>query len=570
MKSIFTLAFICLTLTGCQNLTNVPTADTIAFNGRVYTVDPDRPWAEAFAIRDGVFIAVGSDRDVMAHKGADTHIIDLAAGMALPGFHDSHLHPLEGGYLAQNCDLGNASSVELLLNIIETCAESHERTWIVGNGFDLALFGPSGPDKALLDALAGDRIMYLEASDGHTAWVNSRALQLANITADTAVPEGGVIERRDGSREANGTLRETAMNLVGDLRPPRQLSESIDAMQLSIATMNATGITSIIDAWSSSHELKVYKHIDDSGELTLRVHNSITDEGPFEKDTGLALQQLLNKRAEFESPRIKANSVKLFVDGVLEGETASLLQPYLGLGHKGTLNHNREDLRDRVARYESMGLQIHMHTLGDGAAKAGLDALEYARAKNANNPLSQDLRHHLSHLQLVGEDDIGRFAPLNASANFTGVWAFPDTLVTSLNLPVLGQARVDAMYPIKAIADTGANVVFGSDWIYGELAPLSSIEVALTRQDPHDSSAVPGVTTNAIDLATAIKAYTLNGAWLMHQEDQTGTIEIGKRADVVVLEKNLFDVPATQISETKIQMTLFDGDIVYQNGNNGS
>ncbi|MEH6588656.1 MAG: amidohydrolase [Halioglobus sp.] len=570
MKTILTLAFFCIAVTACQNQANHPGADTIAFNGRVYTVNADQPWAEAFAVRDGVFVAVGSDQDVMAHRGADTQMIDLAAGMALPGFHDSHLHPLEGGYLARNCDLGNGSSIELVLSMIETCAESHDRPWILGNNLDLALFPPNGPDKALLDAIAGDRNIYIEGSDGHTVWVNSHALQQAGITADTADPEAGVIERREGSREASGTLRETAMALVGDLRPPRQLPESIDAMQSAIAMMNATGITSVIDAWSSSHELKVYKHIDDSGELTLRVHNSITDDGAFEKDTGQALQQLLINRADYESPRIKANSVKMFVDGVMEGETASLLQPYLGLGHKGTLNYNREDLWKRVARYESMGLQIHMHTLGDGAAKAGLDALEYAREKNTGNPLSQDLRHHLSHLQLVGEDDIARFAALNTSANFTGVWAFPDTWVTTLNLPVLGQERVDAMYPIKAIVDTGANVVFGSDWIYGELAPLSSIEVAITRQDPHDSSATPGATINAIDLATAIKSYTLNGAWLMHQEDLTGSIEVGKRADVVVLEKNLFDIPARQISETKIQMTLFDGDIVYQDGNSGS
>jgi predicted amidohydrolase YtcJ len=570
MKRSLILAAISLTILGCQNPPDVTPADTIAWNGKVYTVDENQPWAEAFAIRDGAFVAVGSNQDVLAYKGADTRMIDLASGMAVPGFHDSHLHPLEGGYQAQNCELDGAATVEMVLETISGCANAHDRPWILGTGLDLALFGQNGPDRAQLDAIAPSRIVFLEAADGHSVWVNSRALELGSITDSTPNPEAGVIERRAGSTQPNGTLRETAIGLVGDLRPPRELPRSITAMKTAIAMMNEAGITSIIDAWSSSHELAVYQHIDERSELSLRVSNAITDDGVFGKDTGAAFEQLLAQRAQYESPRIKANSIKLFVDGVMEGETASLLEPYLELGHKGMLNYSREELNTRVARYESLGLQIHMHALGDGAAMAGLDALEYSRAENADNPLSQDLRPHLAHLQLVGEDDIPRFAALNASANFTGVWAFPDTWVTTLNLPVLGQARVDAMYPIKAIVDTGANVVLGSDWIYGELEPLSSIEVVITRQDPHDSSAEPGATTNAIDLATAIRAYTLNGAWLMHQEDQTGSIEVGKRADVVVLEKNLFDIPATQISETKILMTLFDGDIVYQNGDNGT
>lgn len=279
--------------------------------------------------------------------------------------------------------------------------------------------------------------------------------------------------------------------------------------------------------------MKVYKAIDDDGGLSLRVRNSITDEGVFAKDTGNDFERVLNTRSQYESERISTGSIKMFVDGVLEGETASLVEPYLELGHTGFRNYSKEDLFSRVARYEAMGLQIHMHTMGDGAARAGLDAID-------------------------------RFAQLKVTANFTAAWTYPDKWVTELNLPVLGNARVDRMYPIASIVRAGGLVVGGSDWIYGPLNPLESIEVAITRQDPSDSAAPLGNVADAIDLETALKAYTVNAAWLMHREDSVGSIEVGKRADLVVLDRNLFEIPSTQISEAKVLFTIFDGEIVYR------
>jgi predicted amidohydrolase YtcJ len=335
-------------------------------------------------------------------------------------------------------------------------------------------------------------------------------------------------------------------------------------MRDALAAMHAVGITSFNDVWVGEPELQVYQAIERSGDLKMRIVNSIIDEGVFEKHVGADLERLLAARNDYASDLINNDSIKIMVDGVLEGETAALVEPYIGLDHSGVLNHSSEELRRRVQHYDAMGLRIHMHTIGDAAVRAGLDAIEYARQANAGNELSNDLRHTLSHLELVHPDDLFRFADLHVAASFTGAWAYPSTWVTELNLPVIGRERVDRIYPIGALHRAGAVVVGGSDWVYGPLDPLDSIEVAITRQDPDNAEGLVGNTRDSIDLATAIEAYTTNAAWVMHQEDKVGSIEVGKRADIVVLDRNLFEIPATEINEASVRFTLFDGEIVYR------
>jgi len=534
-------------------------------NGGIYTVDADRSWAEAAAVTGGKIIAVG-DNDVIARfSGVDTLTIDLTGSMALPGLHDAHIHPLEGGRLMRSCDLSNInSSADAVFEHIRQCAAENDDEWVIGLGLDLALFGQNGPDYAALNEIAMDRYFYIEGEDGHSALVNDLVLELAGFDSDTPDPVNGVIERRAGSNEPNGTVRESAVVIVGKFRPKASFSDERDAMLDAIKAMNAVGITSAVEAWAGELEMQLYKSLDDSGELTLRVVNSIIDEGVFEKHVGEDFERLLRIRDDYSSDLIRNNSIKIMVDGVLEGETAALVEPYLELGHSGVLNHTAEDLKTRVARYDRMGLQIHMHTIGDGAARAGLDAIEYAMQQNADNSASHDLRHHLSHLELIHEDDIARFAELNVSANFTAAWAHPNPWTMLLNLPVVGQDRVDRFYPIKSVQTAGGNIVGGSDWTYGPLDPMESIEVAITRQNVNDENAPVGNIDDAVDLQTAIEMYTVNAAWLMHQEERTGSIEPGKRADIVILDRNLFEIPSTEISQTKVRMTILDGQIVYR------
>ncbi len=566
MKLYSYLFFSCLLLlTACNGKAGVEPADIVLVNGGVYTVDAERRWAEAAAVRDGRIVLVGSNDSVKTYVGDSTEVIDLSGGMAIPGFHDTHTHPLEGGYLLRQCDLSkDGTSVDAVIQILRRCVSEIADEWVIGFGLDLALFDNNGPDKSLLDDIALDRLFFIIAADGHSVLVNSRVLELAGISSETPDPPDGVIERRAETGEPNGTMREAAYDLVDVLRPKRQLDESVDAMRDALAAMRAVGITSFNDVWAGELEFQVYQAIERSGDLTMRVVNSLIDEGVFQKHAGEEFERVLAARNEYASELINNDSIKIMVDGVLEGETAALVVPYVGLDHSGTLNHSSEELRQRVLRYDAMGLQIHMHTMGDGAARAALDAIEYAKKTNDGNALSNDLRHTLSHLALIDADDIGRFSALDVAANFTANWAYPDTWVTELNLPVLGQERVNRMYPMASMHKAGAVIVGGSDWIYGPIDPLDSIEVAVTRQDPDDANALVGNTAESIDLATAIDAYTRNAAWVMHQEDQTGSIDVGKRADIVVLDRNLFAIPATEINEASVLFTIFDGEIVYR------
>jgi predicted amidohydrolase YtcJ len=535
-------------------------ADLVLLNGGIYTVDATRSWAEAAAIRDGVFIAVGSNDEIRAFRGPDTRMIDLAGAMALPGFHDAHVHPMMGGYALLGCDLEGLDSVQSIVDKVTACnAEMGDEGWLEGHAFDLGLFGQDGPHKSLLDSIDSERPIVLWGADGHNAWANSRALELAKITAATPDPALGVIER-DPDGSPSGTLRETAQELVREAMPRGGLSDNFEALRAGVEHLNAFGITSFIDARVGEEDYVAYQALDQAGLLTARVITSLTWKSGFAKHAGEDFERVLEVRGLYASERARHDSVKIFLDGVLEGETAALIEPYVGMhGHRGELIVDPAELSAAVTRFDGMGLQVHMHAIGDRAARAGLDAIAAARA--ANGP--GDNRHHISHLQLVDVDDIERFAVLDTAANFQALWAWPDEWVTGLNLPVLGDERVQGMYPIASIAHAGGRIVGGSDWNVSSANPLDSIETAMRRQDPF---AEGGAVLNAgerVDLATMIDAYTINAAWLMRQEADLGSIEVGKRADLVVLDRNLFELRPSEINEARLVETLLDGATVW-------
>jgi predicted amidohydrolase YtcJ len=534
-------------------------ADIVLINGGIYTVDEKRSWVEAAAILDGVFIAVGSNSEIEALIGPATRTIDLSGNMAMPGFHDAHVHPTMGGYALLGCSLESEASVDAIIDKVTTCASQGGDGWLEGHAFDLGLFGQNGPDKVLLDAIDTERPIILWGSDGHSAWVNSRALELTGITAETADPPLGVIERNpDGS--PSGTMRETAQEMVRAMLPEPTHESNIEALGEGIRHLNSLGITSFIDAWVGQEDYLSYQAIDQAGQLTARVVTSLTYESGFAKHYGDEFDQVLAGRSTYESERLNHDSIKLFLDGVLEGETAALLEPYVGKHrHKGELIMSPEELDAAVTRFDAMGLQVHMHAIGDRAVRSGLDAIEAARKKNGES----DNRHHISHLQMIHIDDIERFAGLNTAANFQALWAEPDDWIMELNLPVLGEERVQGMYPIASVEKAGGRIVAGSDWNVSTANPLPAIEVAVRRQDPREDAGPVLNEHERVSLSTMIDAYTINGAWLMHQKDKTGSIEVGKQADLVILDRQLFEIPVTEISDTRVLLTLLDGKVIY-------
>ena len=554
-----------LLLAACEQAPQENPADIVLLNGGIYTVDAERRWAEAAAIRHGEIIAVGTNSSIQPLIGDTTEVFDLQGRMAMPGIHDSHVHPLEGGYEQVHCNVWDADNVDLLIGALMACDKKHDGEWFNAVGLDLGMFGLTGPDKSLLDGIATGKYIFVDASDGHAALVNDKVLDLIGYDANTPDPNDGVIERREGSREPNGTIREVARDRVDKLRPPRSLAVSTAAMRNAVKLMNSYGITSVYDVWIGEHEMQVYQSLVNANELTVRVLGGIIDEGVFEKHTGDDFERVLRNRRNYESEYISYNSVKFMVDGVFEGETGAVLEPYNSVDHRGVLNYTPAKLRERVARFYDLGMQLHFHTIGDRAAREALDALEYARDRGSEEHKS--IRHTLSHLALISPEDLPRFAELNAGASFTMGWANTDEWTMNLEIPAIGRERVARLYPIRSVHEANGIVLGGSDWNYGDLDPLLSIETGITRDNPFSPSS-PAVFEvfgdEKVDLATMIDAYTINGAWQTHSEHLSGSIEPGKRADLVVFDRNLFVIDASEISEAVVDLTIFDGQIVYR------
>ncbi|MDP5069739.1 MAG: amidohydrolase [Congregibacter sp.] len=536
-------------------------ASIVALNGGIYTVDDTRPWVQALAVNDGSIVGLGTNEEMQSWIGPQTRVIDLTGKMLLPAFHDAHVHPISSGRTMLGCALDNEDSIDSLLATFAACAQNTDELWVQGLDFNLGLFPGGNPHKALLDKILPDRPAYLIAADGHSSWVNSRALQIAGVDASTPNPPKGVIERDSVTGEPTGTLRESAQYLVSKLLPKPSLDENMAALRVALAHMHSMGITSFIDAAVGESAWQTYHALDELGELQARVTTSLTYGAFSESEDDASFDAVLARRQDYASPRLRTDAIKLFMDGVLEGETAALLSPYLGSpGGVGELNFSQDDLQRNVSRFVEMGLQIHMHAIGDRAVRAGLDAIEAAQTQHGKT----DVRPHIAHLQLVHPDDLPRFKALGVSANFQALWAYPDEYITQINLPAVGPERVERMYPIGSLARAGARIVGGSDWSVSSVNPLPAIEVAVLRQDPLGHK--PGVLNakEAVDLASMIVAYTRNAAYLMHQEDSTGMIAVGMRADLITLDRNLFEIPREDISEARVLLTLFDGEPVYE------
>lgn len=544
----------------------IPAADLVLRNGAVYTMDAQRSWAEAVAVRGGRIVYVGSDSGIQPFVGPGTEVVDLAGRMVLPGFHDSHAHPISGGITLAECDLSDSTTRAGVLALIRWCAEAHpDRPWVRGRGWALPLFPAANPRRELLDSLVPDRPAYLRAADGHSAWVNSRALALAGITKETPDPPDGRIERDPRTGEPSGTLREGATHLVSRLLPDRTTAEREVALKLALLLANRDGITSLYDASVDTTDLVTYQAVIAEDSLTARVIAALEVDpvaGPAQA-AGLA-----RLRERFKSARLHPLAAKIFADGVLESGTAALLQPYLGRGgDSGHSDYTPASLDSLAIALDRAGFQIHVHAIGDRAIRMTLDALEAARRANG----SRDARPMMAHIELIEPEDIPRFRELGVIADFQPLWAYADDYVTRLTEPQLGPARSRWLYPIGSVARNGAVIVGGSDWPVSSLAPLDAIQVAVTRRAPDAVAGPAWIPQEVVDLPTILAAYTINGAYAFGQEAETGSLEAGKAADLIVLDRNLFEIPAEQIHEVKVVRTILEGKTIWnaERGNGG-
>ncbi|MFI7453406.1 amidohydrolase [Nonomuraea sp. NPDC049714] len=532
--------------------------DILFRGGRVFTATDG--FAEAVLVRDGTIAAVGAERE-LARLTAAYDIVDLDGGLLVPGFTDAHLHPVQAGLERARCDLSELYGLGDYLDAVHAYAEANPgKEWIDGGGWDMTAFPGGLPRREQLDFL--DRPVYLIQRDHHAAWVNSRALELAGITRDTPDPADGRIER-DADGAPSGVLHEGAMDLVG-LLTPRPTAEDLDAALADAERhLLSLGITGWQDAIVGSYagsddQLPTYLSAARSGRLRARVVGALW----WDRTRGLEqIDSLVARRASAEGlDRFAATSVKIMQDGITENFTAATLEPYCRCGGTGLSYVDPAKLKEYVAELDRLGFQVHFHAIGERAVREALDSFEGTDPAN---------RHHIAHLQIIEPSDVPRFAALGVTANLQPLWATHHAQMDELTLPFLGEPRSSWQYPFADLLAHGTSFCAGSDWPVSTADPLQAMHVAVNRTEPGSSvhadyptARTPFLPEQRIDLATAMTAYTAGSAWI--NRSPAGVIEPGRPADLVVLDRDPFALPAAEIWTTGVRMTFIDGVPVHE------
>jgi predicted amidohydrolase YtcJ len=488
-------------------------------------------------------------------------VIDLEGRLVLPSFVDAHAHPSHAVDYFENISLYQLTSIEQYRRkILDYIAEHPDQQFYRGNGWDNTLFPLHGPEKGILDEIIADKPLVLISYDYHSMWVNTAMLALSGITRQTPNPDGGVIEKDSNTGEPSGTLRETAMKLVEAVMPDFSMEDKVNTLISYQKMAFAAGVTMVHDAMLDEDTLTGYKALAASGSMEMNFRGSISIEP--DKPMREQIEMLLDQRANNSHSKFQTNTAKLFVDGVVEGGTAYLLEPYSNhSGYYGELIWEPGQLNEVCAALDKEQVQVHMHVIGDGAVRIALDALEFALQQNGK----RDARHLLTHLQLVTPRDIARFKQLGVVGVPNPFWFKVDDYYSALALPYLGKERADQQYPMRSFIDAGVRMASASDFpVTIPFDPLIGIELGVTRS-PH------GTVTDRIllpqeraSLEQMISSFTINGAYANFLENETGTLEVGKQADFIVLDQNLFEIPATEIANTKIQNTYLQGEQVFR------
>jgi predicted amidohydrolase YtcJ len=542
-------------------------ADLVFTGGPVFTANTVRSRAGAVAVRGGRIVAVGHDLDDLV--GPATEVVDLRGRMLVPGFQDAHVHPVWGGLDMLRCDLSGCGSAGEYLETLASYAADHpDDEWVLGGGWSMSAFPGGTPTAAELDRVVPDRPAFLPNRDGHGAWVNSAALRLAGIDRDTPDPADGRIER-DAQGNPTGTLHEGAMTLVNRLLPAEPPGRLVEALLEGQRYLHSFGITAWQDAivgpyGDAGDPGPAYLSAAADGRLTARVVGAIW----WDRTAGVEqIESLVERRERYRGRRFAATSVKIMQDGVAENFTASMLEPYCdGDGHptdnSGISFVDPEILNEAVPRLDALGFQVHFHAIGDRAVRQCLDAVERAASQNGRN----DNRHHIAHLQVVHPEDVPRFRDLGVTANMQSLWATLEPQMVELTLPFLGERRAAWQYPFGDLQRAGATLAAGSDWSVSSPNPLAAIHTAVNRTAApgfEEGDYEPFLPEQALDLATSLTAYTAGSSWVNHLDETTGTIEVGKYADLAVLDRDPFAGPADEIGATRVLQTFVEGERVY-------
>jgi predicted amidohydrolase YtcJ len=539
-------------------------ADLVISGGRIWTGGTDhQPSVDAIAIRDGRIVAVGREPELRTHISPRTERISIGDGVLLPAFQDAHCHPLWGGLTTLECDLSEGRTPEHWLSMIADYAADHpELPVISGEGWSPYPFTDGLPHRRLLDELVPDRPVVVGSFDGHSTWCNSAALRLAGIDAGTVDPPRGRIER-DAKGEPIGVFHEAARALVERIKPAPTDATLREALRRGQAYLHSLGISAWLDAIVDPGDERTYLSLADAGELTGRVSFALR----WDADRGLEqIDELKDRRRDLESRRgglLRPIAVKLFADGVIESSTAALLDPYADLSATdprscGASVYETRELRRICTAVDAAGFEVQAHAIGDRAVRDVLDALDAARSANG----VRDSRHAIAHLELVDEADIPRFAALDVIADCQPLWAVHDETDQIVGRR-LDTSRLERRYPFGRLRDADAALAMGSDWNVSTADPLQIMHVAVTRTPPRSTGIPPlGEPGERLTLDEALRAYTLGSARVLRLERDSGTIAVGKAADLVMLADDPFR-PGTDLLDCTVNMTLVAGRPVY-------
>jgi hypothetical protein len=532
-----------------------PAATLILINGKVWTVNPAQPRAEAIACLGSRIVAVGTNAEIRKWVGTSTTTIDLRGRLVVPGFNDAHVHFLSGGQNLSSVQLRTAhSQEEFRQRIGEFAAKLPSGRWITGGDWDHESWSPARlPTRQLIDSVSGDHPVFVNRLDGHMSLANSKALKLAGITRGTPDPPGGTIVR-DEAGEPTGILKDAATGAVDRVVPGPTEDESAEAIRAAMSYAAENGVTSVQDMSASPEVLRVYAKLLRDGELKVRI----SGRQPLADWKRLADPGITTP---FGGDKLQIGGLKGFADGSLGSTTALLFHPYLDAPNTSGLANSEMIPESKMAKHildaDRAGLQVAVHAIGDKANKLILDFFEQAEKANG----TRDRRFRIEHAQHLRQEDIPRFSKLHVVASMQPYHAIDDGRWAEKRV---GPDVIRGTYAFRSLLDSGATLAFGSDWSVAPMAPLLGIYAAATRRTLDGKHPGGWVPEQKIKVEEAIRAYTMGSAYASFAENSKGSIEPGKLADFAVIADDILTIDSADIEKTHIAMTIFDGRVVYE------
>ena len=541
-------------------------ADIVVQDARIYTGESTRPWADALAVRNGTIVFVGSEREAAGMIGRGTQVVRAGQRLVLPGFYDSHAHPLFAELQRRNCDLDGVATLDAVRSRVASCARQNPGSgWVEGFGWEPSLALDSRVHRGALDDVVPDRPVILRSGrGGQTIWVNSAALRRAGVGPTTPDPPGGRVDREPSTHEPTGLLRGSARQLIYRHLPEPTDADYDRAVRDVVAAYAQVGVVAFTDAYADERSLAAYHRADRAGHLPLRVSAAVpfsANEAAADRETVTQLRALAQR---YGSPHLSIDAIKLHLDGMPDIGTAALISPYaatapvvLANAPTGRLTFQTERLSAIVSALASTQFQVHMHAVGDAAVRQALDVVSRGFRPHGRRPV-------IAHLFLVQRSALPRFAELGVVANVQLTMAISSAYNLKLLEPALGRERWPALHPLRSLLATGAVVAAGSDWPDEPIAPLAGIETAVTRRPLGQPTEKAWHPEQRITLLDAIRLYTMAGAMQAGAETAAGSLTVGKRADFVMLSQNIFEMNVSSIHRARVLWTVAEGRTVYR------